>query len=169
MGLTHYFTGKPCVHGHTDKRYTVSGACATCLNLANSSTRQAMGAAPRVPAPEPLDPAAVQDWNAKAIAIKYRLRDKHVAQFAELVMWLCVARWPTLPPETFRQMPRGVDRVSGTCLYAFRVHAEDDALLLAETNKLLREGAAVQMPDWSALNRQLDAVDPTPWPEGDPK
>jgi 5-methylcytosine-specific restriction endonuclease McrA len=29
-GSRHYFTGKPCKHGHVDIRYAVNGKCATC-------------------------------------------------------------------------------------------------------------------------------------------
>ena len=30
QGLTHYFTGKPCKHGHTDIRFAKDGACKAC-------------------------------------------------------------------------------------------------------------------------------------------
>lgn len=30
VGLKHYFTGVPCLHGHTDKRYVSDGACMAC-------------------------------------------------------------------------------------------------------------------------------------------
>jgi hypothetical protein len=30
QGLTHYFTGKPCVRGHIDQRFTSIGKCKTC-------------------------------------------------------------------------------------------------------------------------------------------
>lgn len=33
-GLTHYFTGKPCRHGHVDVRFTSIGKCKTCARLA---------------------------------------------------------------------------------------------------------------------------------------
>lgn len=29
-GLKRYFTGKPCIHGHIDQRFTASSACLTC-------------------------------------------------------------------------------------------------------------------------------------------
>lgn len=32
-GAKHYFTGKPCKHGHVDKRYTVDGQCAECARI----------------------------------------------------------------------------------------------------------------------------------------
>ena len=31
QGLTHYFTGKPCKHGHLEKRFASSGQCTVCL------------------------------------------------------------------------------------------------------------------------------------------
>src|SRR5690625_935090 len=30
LGLTHYFTGKPCIRGHTSKRWVSSGKCMSC-------------------------------------------------------------------------------------------------------------------------------------------
>lgn len=30
---TTYFTGKPCINGHIDKRYTVNGKCSECARL----------------------------------------------------------------------------------------------------------------------------------------
>ena len=30
QGLKHYFTGKPCVHGHLAKKSTVNGTCLVC-------------------------------------------------------------------------------------------------------------------------------------------
>lgn len=30
-GLTHYFTGVPCKHGHLDTRYTKTGGCSECM------------------------------------------------------------------------------------------------------------------------------------------
>lgn len=30
LGLKTYFTGKPCINGHVDERYTLSGSCLTC-------------------------------------------------------------------------------------------------------------------------------------------
>ena len=33
QGLSHYFTGKPCKHGHIRERHTVNGACLECRRL----------------------------------------------------------------------------------------------------------------------------------------
>lgn len=33
LGFTHYYTGKPCVHGHASKRYTNSRQCVTCSSI----------------------------------------------------------------------------------------------------------------------------------------
>ena len=35
QGLTRYFTGEPCKHGHVAERMTSSGACHTCLSSSN--------------------------------------------------------------------------------------------------------------------------------------
>jgi len=31
LGLTYYYTGKPCKHGHIDKRQTSNGGCIICI------------------------------------------------------------------------------------------------------------------------------------------
>src|SRR6056300_409537 len=33
QGLKHYFTGKPCKHGHVRERHTSSGSCLECRRL----------------------------------------------------------------------------------------------------------------------------------------
>jgi len=32
-GLKYYFTGKPCKHGHIDKRYTLNAVCQECIKM----------------------------------------------------------------------------------------------------------------------------------------
>ena len=41
-GLSVYFTGKSCKHGHTDKRYTSTGHCLECLRLRALNDRMAI-------------------------------------------------------------------------------------------------------------------------------
>lgn len=38
-GARHYFTGKPCVAGHTARRDTVSGYCCVCRLLRQNEMR----------------------------------------------------------------------------------------------------------------------------------
>jgi 5-methylcytosine-specific restriction endonuclease McrA len=39
-GLSHFFTGKPCIHGHIAQRYCCGeGPCVKCVSLANSRYR----------------------------------------------------------------------------------------------------------------------------------
>lgn len=35
-GEAHYFTGKPCKHGHIDKRLTINGMCCECSRIKNN-------------------------------------------------------------------------------------------------------------------------------------
>ena len=35
VGSTSYYTGKPCKHGHTAKRWTIDGACSECKATSN--------------------------------------------------------------------------------------------------------------------------------------
>ncbi|HBV5156024.1 TPA: hypothetical protein MD021_002176 [Klebsiella oxytoca] len=30
LGLTRFYTGKKCIHGHDSQRYTISGECVQC-------------------------------------------------------------------------------------------------------------------------------------------
>lgn len=41
-GLTHYYTGKPCKHGHISKRFTSAGKCVTCgrIELAENKDKR---------------------------------------------------------------------------------------------------------------------------------
>jgi hypothetical protein len=39
LGAKHYFTGKPCKHGHIAKRYANSRICAECLSLENKTEK----------------------------------------------------------------------------------------------------------------------------------
>ncbi len=36
----HYFTGRPCVHGHVSKRYASTGQCYECMRLLSSSVEK---------------------------------------------------------------------------------------------------------------------------------
>ena len=38
-GLTHYFTGKPCKHGHTATRRTITGYCNECCSIKYAKNR----------------------------------------------------------------------------------------------------------------------------------
>lgn len=40
-GLRHYFTGKTCINGHVEKRYTSTGTCVQCMkDLAERTKRR---------------------------------------------------------------------------------------------------------------------------------
>ena len=40
LGLTRYFTGKPCKHGHLSERYTSTGQCVECTAEQSQKRRQ---------------------------------------------------------------------------------------------------------------------------------
>lgn len=56
LGLRHYFTGKPCVRGHVEKRFTSTGQCSICMNGHSEAWRKAN--------PEKISEAQAQ-WRAK--------------------------------------------------------------------------------------------------------
>ena len=39
QGLTRYFTGKPCVHGHVDERLVVNKTCITCAAISSAKAK----------------------------------------------------------------------------------------------------------------------------------
>jgi len=39
QGLTRYFTGKPCVHGHVDERLVVNKTCLTCSAISSEKSK----------------------------------------------------------------------------------------------------------------------------------
>lgn len=41
LGLMHYYTGKPCKHGHYSDRFTVTGICVDCGRIHSASIRKA--------------------------------------------------------------------------------------------------------------------------------
>lgn len=41
-GLTRYFTGKPCKHGHVDEKYVVNGSCVVCTVCATQRHQDKM-------------------------------------------------------------------------------------------------------------------------------
>ena len=41
QGLKHYFTGKPCKHGHVSKRYVSTGQCFCCVSEHDKQWREA--------------------------------------------------------------------------------------------------------------------------------
>lgn len=69
LGLAKYWTGEPCRRGHQDFRYTVSGACVSCVagyrqnysTARNSATQaRARGTTPFTAFVHPDDMPAVQ-------------------------------------------------------------------------------------------------------------
>ena len=40
QGLKHYFTGKPCKHGHVSKRYVSTGHCFCCIDAHDKQSRK---------------------------------------------------------------------------------------------------------------------------------
>ena len=39
QGLTHYYTGIPCKHGHVSKRYTSTHSCVECIKITDNAFR----------------------------------------------------------------------------------------------------------------------------------
>lgn len=177
LGLKKYFTGKQCRHGHTAPRYTDSGSCQDCLAAARTGKVGKLPVVPQVLPAEAIDQAAAQDWRRHAWPVPIRLFDRDLAAFAELLRWTCVARWPTLVPETFDQMPPGANRCSGgpgnrlgNAVYKFRAHPEDHPTLLAASREMFNAtNGPVQMPDWHTLLHKVVEPEDNNWPEGDPR
>jgi hypothetical protein len=45
LGLTKFFTGRPCIKGHVTHRYTASGNCSKCASLRSAKYSKKLSAA----------------------------------------------------------------------------------------------------------------------------
>lgn len=183
-----YFTGKVCKNGHIAERYTQSGTCAGCVAASNNRDRRhfrelaSVRTLPSGPSADQLQ--ALGQWRDRRVVAFARQHLSDVAAMADYVMWLCVAHWPILSPETFRQTPKARDSAGAFGQYAFYIHPDDLEAFFAED---LRLRQARQGPFRSPFHAELERVaaiqrgervEPTPdefnkaddsWPEGDPR
>lgn len=113
-GLSQYFTGVPCKHGHTTYRYTSSGACSGCIKAANAYRG---------------DESADQKRAAKAEMVQVRVRcyEADREHVAAAVWALAVMRWPFLTQGDVDPKLLPKDKTAGTGLYAFYCHEGDIA------------------------------------------
>lgn len=68
-GHTHYFTGKPCPHGHVDLRFVSSYACRACADAHKKRYRQN------------------DDFRNKELEYKKRYYQEHRAEYSEYRKW----------------------------------------------------------------------------------
>ena len=179
-GLTKYFTGKPCKHGHIADRYTTTGTCSECLDSARSGVRVAFEPATGQPTPvyskrvsqETMD--ALNAWRMGAIgqAIVFtNYPQQTTPKIMEMYAALCFARHPTLPWSTWARPKKITD--GGSRLW-LQCYLEDEDALRDYGRQLDREIAQAHPrqlgPNLEAL-RQLDALEEAanPWPTHDPR
>lgn len=131
-GLTKYFTGKPCKHGHVAERYVGGGACTDCLSVNNGRDPEAVE---RRPAAESRAALAHKLEAIPEQRIRAHLVD--VPALQTMATMLCLARDPTLTPDEVRSRSP-VKKLEGTVgMYAFRFPAEDIDVMRGYGNKLL--------------------------------
>jgi hypothetical protein len=101
LGLSKYFTGKPCAKGHLAERYIASGGCSECLADAGRAKRGAEH--PRVNTKlAKLNEDARERYLKKQTALgelvqtRELIHEKDVATINDLAKGLCLARYPIL-------------------------------------------------------------------------
>lgn len=142
-GLSKYFTGQPCLHGHTAYRYVKSGACSACVKSANGGAP--MGDQPRrstrgehIEVP-PEMPGQLTAFAGDTTTARVAVYDDDAVTIHEVGRALLERRYPALDPAVFRAPMKVVQRMGGVSLYTIRCHPED-AGLLRDTGKAMVQG-----------------------------
>lgn len=89
LGLTTYYTGIPCKHGHLSVRYAGSGNCKSCTII---DTQRSRG----VRALPPVSPDVAAQIVQARHCCDYVISEEVL--FAEFLCWV---RWPLIPREWF--------------------------------------------------------------------
>lgn len=119
-GENRYFTGKPCVKGHTVERYVLNGACTACISANNATMRESAN----------LRPSERRAAIAQLVDVGMRLFHTDVPAFGDAVLALVQSQYPNLErQDVVRGKPTGV--AAGTGFYPFRIRGQDLEILRA--------------------------------------
>ena len=75
QGLTRYFTGKPCPHGHVAERFVAGGGCRDCIQILLEKKRRDKGIKPR-------SKMSHAEFRAKRRPLNLRWREKNRERLA---------------------------------------------------------------------------------------
>lgn len=144
MGVTRYFTGKPCKRGHISNRYTQNGGCVECMAKTTLTARQAMrdnNGEQRAAALAPLLAAreaareVKDDADAQLVEIRVLIRDNTDRLMVfETTTELCLAAIPKLKRDDVWPNKKPVKE--GTPVFRVLV-PEDQVAFVREMTNLL--------------------------------
>lgn len=126
-GKNTYFTGVPCINGHTAYRYTKSATCSACV-MANRPVSASNE-------PAEVDPAAVaareQTIQARSEMgmMKYRADFSDVASLVGFAHSLSMARYPLVKPTQLRKNPSLSMQQGSSAMVSVYLHTDDHPLV----------------------------------------
>lgn len=161
-GLTQYFTGKPCRHGHIAYRYTRSGACSACIQTAARASEASKPSRADKDATPKADPAQLlADYRDRREAanmlaeIRIPAHLKDLPTINELSRNLCKMAYPVLQDADIQLAKRAARNMP---LYKIMVPQEHIDVLRAAADELFN----MVPPDLSSFKKAhketLDAV-----------
>lgn len=143
----HYFTGRPCKHGHVAPRYVQSCTCVECIAQAVGRDR----AAARANGPT----AAQRAYKTEVVDRRFRLPIDSLPMLQAVAAALLEGRYPDLGGRYARVVePRPVRPAGGTAMVRLRVHPDDVVLVQALCNQETARHSAEQYAAWEARRRE---------------
>ncbi len=138
IGVSQYFTGKPCKSGHITYRYTSSGACFGCVTSGRNAVPAMTPEAVRELRQAPIEAAAHKCASVadQIIELKFRAFHADASTLAQTAEAMCVARYPDVPVIMFRSSGASIRVESSTAMYKIKLHKDDLDMVQAVANAL---------------------------------
>lgn len=146
LGMSQYFTGKACRHGHLAYRYVQSGTCSACIATATAKSRADL-AASRAPRPSPTQKRALL---AELVEFKVRAHPHDAVQLAEMAAALSLAAFPALSRDDVTVRAASTAPAGGTALYRLLAPLQYVQLLKDTAAALLN----AHSPDLGAFHKR---------------
>lgn len=140
-GVKHYFTGRPCIHGHLAMRYAVSGSCSGCTAASNAAARYVFNTVPN----------ARREAVARLHQIRVRLHHEDKPVVFDTISAVTLQRHPALLPSDVTGKGRGLTPFDGCAIYILAVDPVDVPMVRTMENAL----HAKRAPDMNKIREQI--------------
>jgi hypothetical protein len=163
-GLGQYFTGYPCRNGHTTYRYTQSGTCAGCIRSSN----------------QPVEVLKVNRETKNRIAemIQFRSRvfDLDMGYFRSILLATAQLTEPAVQIRDIHRGGTGKGLANGSSVHFFYAFVKDveplqelARQLFAKRCMTVDEVRADRARIYGRIQAEVDLIDDSNWPKGDPR